>query len=120
MEGLKGPMSEPPDSNAREMEELLHSLWTKNYGLLQERLKLIRDAYDRLATGSLDQQTRTDAESAAHKLAGILGTFGLPQGSALASKIETALAASAPVGSEFAPQLQSWLTELEVIVASRQ
>ena len=112
-------MSEPPDSNAKEMEELLQSLWTKNYGLLQERLKLIRDAYDRLAAGSLDNQTRCDAESAAHKLAGILGTFGLPQGSALASKIETSLAAQAPVGPEFAPQLQAWLTELEAVIASR-
>ena len=113
-------MSQPPDSNAKEMEELLQSLWTKNYGLLQERLKLIRDAYDRLAVGSLDKQTRCDAESAAHKLAGILGTFGLPQGSALASKIETSLAKETTSSSEFAAQLHSWLTELETIVASRQ
>jgi len=113
-------MSQPPDSNASEMEELLQGLWTKNYGILQERLKLIRDAYDRLAAGSLDNQTRCDAESAAHKLAGILGTFGLPQGSALASKIETALAKEATAVPEFAPQLQSWLTELEAIVASRK
>ncbi len=112
-------MSQPADSNSKEMDDLLQSLWTKNYGLLQERLKLIRDAYDRLAAGSLDNQTRTDAESAAHKLAGILGTFGLPQGSTLASKIETSLAKEAPAGPEFAPQLQSWLTELEAIVASR-
>ena len=112
-------MSEPPDSNGKEMEELLQSLWTKNYGLLQERLKLIRDAQDRLAAGSLDNQTRCDAESAAHKLAGILGTFGLPQGSALASKIETSLAAEAPAGPEFAPQLESWIMELEAIIASR-
>jgi HPt (histidine-containing phosphotransfer) domain-containing protein len=113
-------MSEPPDSSAKEMEELLQSLWTKNYGLLQERLKLIRDAHDRMAVGSLDNQTRCNAESAAHKLAGILGTFGLPHGSALASKIETSLAAEAPAGLDFAPQLQSWLTELESIIASRQ
>jgi HPt (histidine-containing phosphotransfer) domain-containing protein len=113
-------MSEQPDASAKEMEELLQNLWTKNYGLLEERLKLIRDAYDRLAAGSLDNQTRCDAESAAHKLAGILGTFGLPQGSALASKIETSLAKESTSTSEFAPQLQSWLTELEAIIASRQ
>jgi HPt (histidine-containing phosphotransfer) domain-containing protein len=112
-------MSEPPDSSAKEMEELLQSLWTKNYGLLQERLKVIRDAHDSLAAGSLDNQTRCDAESAAHKLAGILGTFGLPQGSALASKIEMSLAAESPAGAELVPQLQSWLTELEAIIASR-
>jgi len=113
-------MSQPPDPRAKEMEELLQSLWTKNYGLLQERLKVIRDAYDMLAAGSLDNQTRGDAEAAAHKLAGILGTFGLPQGSALASKIETSLAKEATAGPEFAPQLQSWLTELEAVIASHQ
>ena len=42
--------------------------------------------------GSLDNQTRKNAEAAAHKLAGVLGTFGLPEGSKLASKIEDLLA----------------------------
>jgi HPt (histidine-containing phosphotransfer) domain-containing protein len=112
-------MSEQPDASAKEMEELLQVLWVKNYGILEERLKLIRDAYDRLAAGSLDEQTRDDAEAAAHKLAGILGTFGLPQGSALASKIETSLAKEMAVRPDFAGQLQSWLTELETIIASR-
>ena len=120
MEGLKGSsMSDPPDSSKTEMEELLQSLWTKNYGLLQERLKVIRDAYDMLAAGSLDNQTRCDAEAAAHKLAGILGTFGLPQGSALASRIEASLAKETTL-PEFAPQLHSWLTELEAVIASRK
>jgi len=109
-------MNQQPDTSASEMDALLQALWTQNYGILLERLQLIRNASDQLAAGSLDCETRKDAESAAHKLAGILGTFGLPQGSAVASKIETSLAPEKPADG---PQLQSWLEELEAIIASR-
>ena len=112
-------MSEQPDSNGKEMEALLQTLWRQNYGVLQERLRLIRSACDELAAGSLDDQTRSEGEAAAHKLAGILGTFGLPQGSALASKIEVSLSSAESAGKCGAPQLQSWLEELEAVVASR-
>jgi len=101
------------------MEELLQALWTKNYCILQERLRLVRTAEEKLAGGSLDAQSRGDAESAAHKLAGILGTFGLAQGSALAGKIETLLAQDAVLDSASAAQLKLWLDDLEAIVASR-
>jgi HPt (histidine-containing phosphotransfer) domain-containing protein len=112
-------MIEQPDSDGKEMEALLQTLWKQNYGILQERLRLIRNAYDELAAGSLDSQTRSEGEAAAHKLAGILGTFGLPQGSALASKIEVSLSSAESAGKCGAPQLHSWLEELETVVASR-
>ena len=108
-----------PDSDATEMEALLQALWKQNYGILLERLNLIRHASDQLAAGSLNEQMRNDAEAAAHKLAGILGTFGLPQGSVLASKIELSLASDQSAAAGFAPQLKSWVEELEAIVASR-
>lgn len=109
------PRNEP---HANGMEELLQALWTKNYGILQERLGLIRIAEEKLAGGSLDAHSRSDAESAAHKLAGILGTFGLSQGSALASKIEALLAPGKALDTPSARQLKTWLDELEVMVAS--
>ena len=112
-------MSEQPDSNGKEMEALLQALWKQNYGVLQERLQLIRKASDRLAAGALEDETRKDGEAAAHKLAGILGTFGLPHGSALASKIEEALGSAENAQACGASQLQSWTGELEGIVASR-
>lgn len=108
------------DPHAKEMEDLLHSLWKSNYGTLLERLRVLRFAEEKLAAGSLDEEARKDAEDAAHKLAGILGTFGLPHGSALASKIEAWLAKETAPGADCAPQLLSWLDELEAIIASRK
>jgi len=112
-------MSGPGDSHAQEMAALLDTLWKSNYGVLMERVGILRDAREKLAAGSLDDQSRKSAEEAAHNLAGILGTFGLPQGSALASKIEVWLAQKAPPGANSADVLRSWVDELEAIIASR-
>ena len=80
-------MSQPPDSNAKELEGLLRALWKKNYGLCRNGSRLCATRTTELASGSSTTDTQMP-ESAAHKLAGILGTFGLPEGSRLASKIE--------------------------------
>lgn len=111
-------MGETPH-HAKELDDLLQALWVKNYPLLLDRLKLIRDAKDKLDAGSLDQQARKDGEEAAHKLAGILGTFGLPQGSVLASKIEALLAGDAASYNKRSSELRSWFEELEAVIASR-
>jgi HPt (histidine-containing phosphotransfer) domain-containing protein len=110
-------MSESPEQ-AKEMDELLQALWVKNYPLLVERMKLIHAAKDKLNAGSLNMQTRKDGEEAAHKLAGILGTFGLPQGSVLASKIEVLLSGDASISREGAAELSSSVEELDAVIAS--
>jgi len=112
-------MSDPPDSHAHDLEALLQTLWKNNYPTLLERLKTLRDAQSELATGSLKDQTRKDGEAAAHKLAGVLGTFGLPQGSKLASKIEALLAQETGLDGERGRELGEWLDELEAVVSSK-
>jgi len=112
-------MGEPPGSNAQELEALLQTLWKSSYPTLLERLKTLRDAQSKLVTGSLDNETRKDSEAAAHKLAGVLGTFGLPEGSRLASKIEALLAQEAELSAEHGRELGEWLDELEAVVASK-
>jgi HPt (histidine-containing phosphotransfer) domain-containing protein len=109
-------MNQPPEPE-KGLQELLDTLWKNNYPKLLERLRILREAHRKLSAGTLDPQARHDGEDAAHKLAGILGTFGLPEGSALASKIEVLLAQEA--GAEEEHELQSWLDELEAIIASK-
>ena len=111
-------MSESP-THSREIEDLLQTLWVKNLPILNERLTLIRTAQEKLDAGSLDAQSRKDGEEAAHKLAGILGTFGLPQGSVLASKIEVMLSGESSLYSQHANELSAWIRELEAVIASR-
>jgi len=106
------------EPTARELDDLLQSLWVRNYPLLAERMKLIRAAKDKVDAGYLDNTCRKDGEEAAHKLAGILGTFGLPQGSALASKIEVLLSNDTSTCLQRAGELRSWVGELEAVIAS--
>ncbi len=98
---------------------MLQTMWKSSHVTIVERLQTLREAQKALAAGSLDEAARKNAESAAHKLAGVLGTFGLPRGTELASQIEVRLASSCPLDVSDASELLSWLDELEAVIASK-
>jgi hypothetical protein len=98
----------------------LEAVWKNNLSKIAGRVLTLRFAEQSLAQGTLDQVGRKEAESAAHKLAGILGTFGLPQGTALASKIEVLLSGEAHIDEEQRQELASLLKELETEIRSRE
>ncbi|MBB6142768.1 HPt (histidine-containing phosphotransfer) domain-containing protein [Silvibacterium bohemicum] len=98
----------------------LEAVWKNNLPKIAGRVLTLRFAEQSLAQGTLDQVGRKEAESAAHKLAGILGTFGLPQGTALASKIEVLLSGDAHIDDEQRQELASLLKELETEIRSRE
>jgi HPt (histidine-containing phosphotransfer) domain-containing protein len=106
-------------SQAEKLQEMLQAMWKTSRPAILERFQTIRDAEKMLASGSLDEDARKNAESAAHKLAGVLGTFGLPQGTQLASQIEVLLASSAPIDATHAHELAASLDQLEAIIASK-
>lgn len=82
-------MAEPKDLAAA-----LDKLWTQYWPLTQERLGVIRQAMEMRARDELEDGSRIEAASAAHKLAGSLGTFGIASGTRDARAIEEALLAS--------------------------
>lgn len=105
-------------SQTEKLQEMLQAMWKTSRPAILERFQTIRDAEKMLAAGSLDDGARKNAESAAHKLAGVLGTFGLPQGTQLASQIEVLLA-SPSLDAAHASQLALQLDELEAVIASK-
>jgi HPt (histidine-containing phosphotransfer) domain-containing protein len=58
-------------------------------------VQLLEDAVAALGRGELDTEGGAAATREAHKLAGSLGTFGMPDGTTQARAIERALAAGA-------------------------
>jgi HPt (histidine-containing phosphotransfer) domain-containing protein len=56
-----------------------------------ERLAVVGSALDSLAAGGLDPARRDAALGEAHKLRGILGTYGFAEGSELATEAEDVL-----------------------------
>jgi HPt (histidine-containing phosphotransfer) domain-containing protein len=71
-----------------QMAEALKMLWQKFLPQMQERVAVLEEANEALQTGTLSNEQRTAAGAAAHKLAGVLGTFGLAAGTNLAREAE--------------------------------
>ena len=68
----------------------LAGLWTRFLPEIRDRVSILESAIRSLGSGSLAADEREAAHSAAHKLAGTLGTFGLEQGTVLARELELA------------------------------
>jgi HPt (histidine-containing phosphotransfer) domain-containing protein len=71
--------------------DIVARLWEQFRPLVAQRLQLLQSYAD--GDGSVD---REDARQAAHNLAGALGSYGRPQGSEIARRIELGLTAGAP------------------------
>jgi diguanylate cyclase (GGDEF)-like protein len=66
-------------------------LWERFQGTMLERVAVLERAAVALLDKSLDQDLRRQAEREAHKLAGSLGMYGYPLGTAWAREIEQVL-----------------------------
>jgi len=80
-------MSQNPNAEV-EINALLAELWQRHLPSTRERL----DTLDQLAllasANQLDEATRVEGQSVAHKLAGNLGMFGYSAAGEIASEIE--------------------------------
>jgi HPt (histidine-containing phosphotransfer) domain-containing protein len=104
-----------PPAN-EQLQQLLLKLWANSKATIAERLETIRHAQTQMAKNSLSSATRTEAVDAAHKLAGILGTFGLPQGTELARQIEEGLNVTKPAEGLSAEGLDELVKQLGVLI----
>lgn len=66
-------------------------IWERVRPQALQRLKEVKAAIASIAAGSLAEESRGSAESAAHKLAGALGSYGFTEGSEAARRAELAL-----------------------------
>lgn len=96
-----------------QMQGTLQRIWHDAQPRIQQQLTAIQKA---LIAAANDAPTLLELMSVAireaHTLAGALGTFGLPQGSALARTIETQLKASPPFSETQLAQLRHNLATL--------
>jgi len=88
------------------------ALWDGARERIAQRMAAIDAAVAALGGEALDEPSRTTASGEAHKLAGSLGTFGVPEGSRAARDLEYLLdaeptAADAPRAGELAAELRA-------------
>jgi HPt (histidine-containing phosphotransfer) domain-containing protein len=102
-----------------EMADALARLWTKFLPDILERVRVLESAGAALSAGTLGAEERAAAAAAAHKLAGVLGTFGLAEGTALAREAEASYSANSASDLVGAPRLRQIAIELDKIIRAR-
>jgi HPt (histidine-containing phosphotransfer) domain-containing protein len=98
----------------------LDRMWLVHLPELQERVDVLLAAAQAFAAGPLSIDKQQAAQSAAHKLAGVLGTFGLTRGTVLARELEIMYSRQDDPESGNGERLGAIAAELRVIVSSRK
>jgi HPt (histidine-containing phosphotransfer) domain-containing protein len=117
------PMMEEPATATTAVQPTfsmaLDQLWTKFLPQIIERIAILESAGDAHASGSLSLALCNNAADAAHKLAGILGSFGLGQGTVLAREAELSYSGVLATDTDTSERLKSLALQLRELVANR-
>lgn len=111
--------SDPSASGTHSVPEMMNQLWIKFVPQIEERVATLERASDALGAGELPLRLREEAHSAAHKLAGTLGMFGLEQGTALAREAENLLGPETNLDPAAKYRIRQLATEIRSIICSR-
>jgi HPt (histidine-containing phosphotransfer) domain-containing protein len=102
------------------LHQALDRMWTKFLPLIEERVGILETAASAFSARHLSVSEQQAANSAAHKLAGVLGTFGLIKGTVLARELEIVYSREGGPDRSLATHLTAVAAELRTIVASRK
>jgi HPt (histidine-containing phosphotransfer) domain-containing protein len=108
------------DTQQAQMAEALSRLWRQYLPAMEERVAILENAARTLRARELTDDERTAANHAAHKLAGVLGTFGLNKGTVLAREAEIQYSHDADAHPGDAEQLAEIAAELKAMIAERE
>lgn len=115
-------MTEPTSAKAAQpgLSEALERLWARFLPEIRGRVSIIESALQNLGSGSLGAEQKDAARSAAHKLAGVLGTFGLGRGTELARELETDFSSPDSPEPASASRLAVKTAELHSLIDNRK
>jgi HPt (histidine-containing phosphotransfer) domain-containing protein len=117
-------MNSPDETTSRsetpDIAAILDQMWVRFLPEIRDRASVLASAAAALAAGDLQNPQREAAHSAAHKLAGILGTFNLAHGTELAREFEQLTAPGDALDAVLADKLVSIAAELRIIIDSRK
>ena len=102
------------------LTEAMNRLWTKFQPQMIERVETLQKAAVSAAKGSLGAVEQQMASSDAHKLAGVLGTFGLQEGTELAREAESLYAGALDGSAAICARLTQIAEQLRMIIASHR
>ena len=108
------PMEQPV------LTEAVDQLWVRFLPQMQERVAILEAAAAVFAAGGLSNEQHVAANEAAHKLAGVLGTFGLTRGTVLARELEMMYSRDGGPDPDLATRLSEIAAELRALVENRK
>jgi HPt (histidine-containing phosphotransfer) domain-containing protein len=97
----------------------LDRLWTQFLPQMQARVELLEGIAQAFSAGKLTEEQNQAAQAAAHKLAGVLGTFGLSRGTELARELEVIYSRENEPSPALAEKLSKSAHELRAIIGAR-
>ena len=109
---------EPADNAS--LSEAMNRLWDRFLPQLEERVATLEAAAAALSAGTLTAELREQASHAAHNLAGVLGTFGLDEGTRLAREAESFYAGEHDGSSAHAAHQGELAVRLKATLANRE
>jgi HPt (histidine-containing phosphotransfer) domain-containing protein len=107
-------------SRPAEIAEALKLLWQKFLPQIEERIAVMEGANRALLAESLTAEQREAAGAAAHKLAGVLGTFGLTEGTNLAREAEQIYTSASALDPATSPRLHALAEQLAHLIQTHQ
>jgi HPt (histidine-containing phosphotransfer) domain-containing protein len=99
--------------------DAMNRLWAKFLPQMESRVTTLQNAAASLAAGTLTGELQEQASAEAHKLAGVLGTFGLHEGTELAREAENIYQGNLQTGLDTAGRLTAIAARLRVLIANR-
>lgn len=103
-----------------DLSSALDQLWSRFQSTLLERVSTLESAAAAFADHKLTGEQQEAAFAAAHKLAGVLGTFSLERGSALARELELLYGLVRRPDRHMAAHISSLTVELRALIENRQ
>jgi HPt (histidine-containing phosphotransfer) domain-containing protein len=115
---MEGPDQPGSPANAS-LAQAIDRLWTRFLPEMRERASVLAAAAAALAENNLSAAQCEAAHAAAHKLAGVLGTFNLTHGTVVARELETYFSREGGPGSDIANRLVDAVQELRIMIENR-
>jgi len=100
--------------------DAMNRLWVRFLPQIEARVATLEAAAGALAAGTLTEGLQQRASAEAHKLAGVLGTFGLHEGTELAREAENAYGSGRATNQNLADHLAGIATRLRALLANRE
>jgi HPt (histidine-containing phosphotransfer) domain-containing protein len=105
-------------AQAAQLQAAMAQVWQKSLPLLRERVSTLERALTAVQNNQLTPELRSNAALEAHRLAGLLGTFGYPEGTDAARMFEMVFDSDAILQPNLAETLAPALVTLRAIVSA--